>query len=88
MQTLPPHPRTLSPQGRGGHYGWLVLFALGGYLLFAHGCHGDEDNELLASAGRRPAVAHGRGIGQGTGLEKRSVLGPSLAANLRFASTR
>ncbi len=24
----------------------LVLAA--GYLLFAHGCHGDEDNELFA----------------------------------------
>jgi hypothetical protein len=21
---------------------------LAGYLLFAHGCHGDEDNELFA----------------------------------------
>jgi hypothetical protein len=23
---------------------------LGGYLLFNHGCHGDEDNELFAVA--------------------------------------
>jgi hypothetical protein len=22
---------------------------LGGYLLFVHGCHGDEDNELFAA---------------------------------------
>jgi hypothetical protein len=26
---------------------WLALLLLAGYLLFAHGCHGDEDNELL-----------------------------------------
>jgi hypothetical protein len=26
------------------------LLLLGGYLLFAHGCHGDEDNELFARA--------------------------------------
>lgn len=28
---------------------WLfpVYLLLGGYLLFAHGCHGDEDNELF-----------------------------------------
>jgi hypothetical protein len=27
---------------------WKIaaLLLLGGYLLFAHGCHGDEDNEL------------------------------------------
>lgn len=24
-----------------------VLLLLAGYLLFAHGCHGDEDSELL-----------------------------------------
>jgi hypothetical protein len=36
---------------RRGGGGWL-LFAVGagllGYLLFCHGCHGDEDNELFA----------------------------------------
>jgi hypothetical protein len=26
---------------------WLPLLLLAGYLLVAHGCHGDEDNELL-----------------------------------------
>jgi hypothetical protein len=25
----------------------VVTALLVGYLLFAHGCHGDEDNELL-----------------------------------------
>jgi hypothetical protein len=29
---------------------------LGGYLLFCHGCHGDEDNELFA---RGPSPAAG-----------------------------
>jgi len=28
---------------------WLGLALLAGYLLFCHGCHGDEDNELFAS---------------------------------------
>jgi hypothetical protein len=26
----------------------LALALAAGYLLFSHGCHGDEDNELLA----------------------------------------
>jgi hypothetical protein len=26
---------------------WLPMLLLLGYLLFAHGCHGDEDNELF-----------------------------------------
>ena len=29
-------------------YGLALLLA--GYLLFAHGCHGDEDNELFTAA--------------------------------------
>jgi hypothetical protein len=31
--------------------GWLIwpFLLLLGYLLFAHGCHGDEDNELFGS---------------------------------------
>lgn len=29
----------------------FALYALfAGYLVFAHGCHGDEDNELLCRA--------------------------------------
>ncbi len=27
---------------------WAAALVLGGYLLFAHGCHGDEDSELFA----------------------------------------
>jgi hypothetical protein len=36
---------------------WASVFRLAiplliaGFLLFAHGCHGDEDNELLAIVG-------------------------------------
>ncbi len=33
---------------------WTALALLAGYLLFCHGCHGDEDNELFA--GRSPPV--------------------------------
>ncbi|HZT81974.1 MAG TPA: hypothetical protein VFA26_17240 [Gemmataceae bacterium] len=29
---------------------WAFLLLLAGYLLFCHGCHGDEDNELFALA--------------------------------------
>jgi hypothetical protein len=31
---------------------WLAAVALGGYLLYCHGCHGDEDNELFALLNR------------------------------------
>ncbi|HKI35141.1 MAG TPA: hypothetical protein VKA46_25010 [Gemmataceae bacterium] len=34
---------------------WLGLALLAGYLLFCHGCHGDEDNELFVG-GRNQAV--------------------------------
>jgi hypothetical protein len=34
---------------------WLALALLAGYLLFCHGCHGDEDNELFVG-GRHQAV--------------------------------
>jgi hypothetical protein len=40
-------PRT--PVWRSGWIYGLVFLLLGGYLLFAHGCHGDEDNELFAN---------------------------------------
>jgi hypothetical protein len=36
--------RTVWPWSRGA-----ALLALCAYLLFAHGCHGDEDHELLSS---------------------------------------
>jgi hypothetical protein len=26
--------------------GWLAFLLLAGHLIFCHGCHGDEDNEL------------------------------------------
>jgi hypothetical protein len=34
--------------------GALMAGIVAGYLLFAHGCHGDEDNELF---GGRSAIA-------------------------------
>ena len=34
---------------------WPLFLILAGYLLFCHGCHGDEDTELL---GRAHARAH------------------------------
>jgi hypothetical protein len=37
------HARWLFRAGR-----WLFLLGIAGYLLFAHGCHGDEDTELFA----------------------------------------
>jgi hypothetical protein len=46
FRPLPP-PDAPEPARRGWwRYG--VALALAGYLLFAHGCHGDEDNELFA----------------------------------------
>ena len=48
---------------------WLAVLALGGYLLFAHGCHGDEDNELLAAA-------QGRGTCIGSGAAKNEMSWP------------
>jgi hypothetical protein len=46
----PPPP----PKRRGWLYATPALL-LAGYLLFAHGCHHDEDNELFA--GLRAAFA-------------------------------
>ena len=37
---------------------WLAVALLAGYLLFCHGCHGDEDNELFTSM-RTPAALQG-----------------------------
>jgi hypothetical protein len=34
---------------------WLALALLAGYLLFCHGCHGDEDNELFLQMAHRVA---------------------------------
>jgi len=32
------------------------LALLAGYLLFCHGCHGDEDNELFIGARNQAAM--------------------------------
>src|SRR5262249_46403350 len=55
--------------------GWRrsVLAIVLGYLLFSHGCHGDEDVEPLAKANRGPqAHAHSRAardyFGRGTSM--------------------
>jgi hypothetical protein len=44
------------PSVRGGWY--LAVLVLAGYLLFCHGCHSDEDNELFAVL-RAPQTAGG-----------------------------
>ena len=41
--------RPILPTGRAA-FRWGVLIALAAQLLFAHGCHGDEDHELLDAA--------------------------------------
>lgn len=48
----PEHPRSEQPAPRRGFgllwsYGACYLLLVG-FLVFAHGCHGDEDNELFA----------------------------------------
>jgi hypothetical protein len=43
-ERLPEEPTPV----RGGRRLWVALVLLAGYLLFCHGCHGDEDNELFA----------------------------------------
>ena len=48
--------RCSSLKRRGWLYGLLVLL-LAGYLLFCHGCHGDEDTELFAPTGAAPPSA-------------------------------
>jgi hypothetical protein len=37
----------------------LVLIILAALLVFAHGCHGDEDNELFGMLGERGNPPHG-----------------------------
>jgi hypothetical protein len=47
FRALLPPPATLpapSPQRRPWRFAVFLLLA--GFLLFAHGCHGDEDTEL------------------------------------------
>jgi hypothetical protein len=45
----PPAPLPPEPARRLGWWRYVAALLLGGYLLFAHGCHGDEDNELFAA---------------------------------------
>ena len=49
---LRPAPRSPEPDPRRAWWRYVALLLLGGYLLFAHGCHGDEDNELFAGRWR------------------------------------
>jgi hypothetical protein len=45
-------PPTKQKPGRGFNgvgLRWLMAAWLTGSLLFAHGCHGDEDNELFSA---------------------------------------
>lgn len=42
--------RTDRGPAHGGGWRWGVFLMLSAFLLFAHGCHGDEDNELFALA--------------------------------------
>jgi hypothetical protein len=42
-QTVSPHTARFTRWG-----GWLAFLLLAGHLIFCHGCHGDEDNELCA----------------------------------------
>jgi hypothetical protein len=44
-----------------------VAAGLAGYLLFCHGCHGDDDNELFAAG---PSAAQWGGTCMGTGWAK------------------
>ena len=46
FQEQPPEP---APRW-GWWLGGAALLLLAGYLLFCHGCHGDEDNELLVGS--------------------------------------
>src|SRR5712692_2423416 len=44
-------PAPVPPKVGSAWRRWLILGLLGGYFLFCHGCHGDEDNELLGALG-------------------------------------
>lgn len=79
-----------------GLFGWLLL---AGYLLFAHGCHANEDTELLLFLPNEsseapfevsmPAKIYGRGTSIGIGLAKSRMSIPCCGlASCRFANTR
>jgi hypothetical protein len=55
-----------------GWWRYVAALLLGGYLLFAHGCHGDEDNELFARWG---SLSGGRG-------SRRAALSSRLGGSL------
>jgi hypothetical protein len=60
------------PDRFGSWRSWFAVLVIAGYLLFVHGCHGDEDNELLAST-----AGQGRGTSITTGLGKNLISEPS-----------
>jgi len=49
LQAVPPIVSP-SPGNIARFAGRLIVLMLAGFLLLAHGCHGDEDNELFARA--------------------------------------
>jgi len=49
-------PRDIVPASPGRGRLWVALALLAGYLLFCHGCHGDEDNELFAGVRHQAAM--------------------------------
>ncbi len=57
---------------------WLLL---AGWLLFAHGCHGDEDNELFARLSAAPASAAAPDTASAPRASVRWLPGPSAAAS-------
>ena len=64
--------------GRTGHFrpwGLGILLLLGGYLLFAHGCHGDEDNELLVR--RKPRLSAAPALAAVVAIAGRPASGPA-----------
>jgi len=50
-ETLDPPAAKYKPRLASGRWLFVGGFVfLAGYLLFCHGCHGDEDNELFAAS--------------------------------------
>jgi hypothetical protein len=46
-RNLPAGAKRQAATGLSGIWPFAILLLLAGFLLFAHGCHGDEDTELL-----------------------------------------
>ncbi len=54
-----PASRAARPQSRWGLVRLGLALAAAGYLVFCHGCHGDEDNELwVRLTGRESGSVH------------------------------